>query len=869
MCYNLHGQTLQDSLLSNPKTTSFDTLSSASTTIEPDSILQDSIRNDTIISKKKISPNAIEKVVTYKAVDSIRMDIKDKKAYLYHLTEVYYDDMELDADYNEIDFQNNELYASGTATEDGHVHGHPVFKQGGGSYNAREIKYNFTTQKGKITHVITNEGEGYIHGAQIKKLENHSFIKDGKYTTCDLDHPHFEIKFNKAKIVPNDKIVTGAAYLSFGDVPTFLAIPFGFFPIQSGRASGFIMPSFGERANMGFSFEGIGFYFGISDNIDLALTADIFTRGSWAVKAASNYIFRYKCSGNLQLSYAQNFAGEKYTPSYIRSNDFKIYWSHQQDPKSHPVHRFSSHVNFITSNYNRFNPSSAQDYLSNQYSSKITFSTNAKGIFFFSTALSYDQNTQTKRANISLPDMSMSINQFYPFRKKNKTGALKWYDNISLQWSSQFNNQISTTDSLLLKPETWQNMRMGMVHRIPLTIPIKIAKLFNWNTSVNFTERFYFQTNQKLFMAETDTAGIQHPIVTDVFKRGFHAMHDLNISTSIRTKVFFMYQFKKGGLLAIRHVMDPDIGFSYRPNLSGVTHGTYFNSISGQEVEYALFESAMFGIPSNSVDALARLSISNNLEIKVRSKKDTITGTKKVVIIENLNVSMNYNFAADSLKWSPLSITGRTTLFKQLYLTFLLRFDPYCIGENGRRINQTEWDVNKRLFRLSSSDFSVALNWTIDQSLFNGKKKAKKEEENALSHNSLGMTTTRPDFDNPWSLTLNYTFAYNSNDDYLYYMGMSRTKYVNDITQTLNVRGDVSITKKWKVGMTSGYDFKAKKLTYTSLDIYRDLHCWEMRFNWIPFGFQKGFSFTINVKASVLQDLKYNMKRDFRDNMVY
>ena len=855
----------------------------------------DSLRNgnDTIPSDssqkvtakgKQLSKGAIEKLVTYDAKDSIVVDINNRMAYLFGDAVVYYEDLELHADFIQLGFASQELYACGVADSAGNMHGFPVFKQGETFFRAHELKYNFQTTKGIITQVITEEGEGYIHGEKVKKLDdNTSFIRHGKYTTCELDHPHFEIAFTKAKVMPNDKIVTGPAYLSFGGVPTFFALPFGYFPIKKGRRSGIIMPTFGETNNRGFYLENFGYYFGISDNVDLVLAGDIYTNGSWAAKVRSNYVVRYKCTGMVNLSFAQNFFGERYTPTRYHTNDFKLYWDHKQDAKSHPTTRFSAHVDIVSMTYNKYNSSSVYDYLSNQYTSKLNLSTSAKGVFFADITASYTQNTKTGQVDFLLPELSMSVNQFYPFRKKNKTSALKWWDNISLKWSSQFVNKIATQDSLVLRAETWEKMQLGMQHFIPLTIPIKIAKRINWNTTVTLTEKWYLQSEEQQFVTDTtDDVVIGH--VNNVFRRNFYALHDLNISTGLTTKVYFMYQFKKGGLLALRHVMSPDVSFSYIPNLSGKTFGEYFNTVTGQWVQYSYFANSIFGGVSNRTAAIARISISNNIEMKVRSRKDTITGTKKIVLLENLTLSESYDFAADSMNWSLFTISGRTTLFKQLYITFSIGFDPYCYNEQGVRINRTELKENKRLLRLSSTDINIGLNWTLNKEFFKGKKEKKPQQplepsQELFTENTLGMPNHRPDFNNPWSLTLNYTFAYTSRDNPYFYMSLNNLA-INDIlmsqaerahtgriVQTLNVIGEFNITKKWKIGFTTGYDFTNKALSYTSLDIYRDLHCWEMRFNWIPFGARRGWSFTLNVKASVLQDLKLPLKHDFRENL--
>jgi lipopolysaccharide assembly outer membrane protein LptD (OstA) len=833
--------------------------------------LQDSLPK-TSKNPKKISKDAITNTVTYACNDSIYFDFKAKTAVLFQNAKTGYDDMNLDADYIEINFGKNELYASGIATDSGMVHGAPVFTQGESKYRAQEIKYNFTTKKGKITKVITSEGEGYIHGKYVKKVdEKTSFIADGQYTTCDLDCPHYQIKFAKAKAIQNDKIVTGVAYLSFGDIPTFLAIPFGYFPMQKGRASGLVMPTVGMSTNRGFYIENLGYYFGISDNFDLTLLGDIYTRGSWALKAKSNYVYRYKFRGDAFISFAQTVDGEKGTPLFNKKNDFKVEWNHQQDSKMNPNFKFSAHINLISNSYNKNTLSNVSDYLSNQYNSTVSISTNIKGVFFLDATASYSQNTQNQNVNLGLPDVSMSLNQMYPFRKKKRVGTTKWYENISIKWSSQVGNHVSGVDSLFFKSETWEKMETGIKQTIPILIPVKIGKSINWNTSVNITEKWYLQSVLKEFSTDT-TDDYVSSVITNVYNKGFYALHDIYAQTSMNTKIFFTYGFKRGFIKAIRHVVSPDVSFVYRPNLSGNTYGRYFNTIKGVYEEYSYFSSAMYGNVSANSQAITRFTVSNNIEMKVPSKRDTITGIKKIVLIENLTISSGYDFAADSLKWNPLEISGRTKFTQFLDMTFSFSFDPYIINNKGVKVNQTEWAVNKKLFRFSSSSFQLGLNWKLNNDFFKGIKKEQEptttEQSSTLfTENTLGMTTTRPDFTNTWNLTINYTFNYNVNENYGYYIMDTAIHYNQTVIQTLNLSGDLNITKKWKIGFTTGYDFQNEAFSYTSFDIYRDLHCWEMRFNWIPFGYRRGWSFTINVKASVLKDLKLPLKQDFRDNI--
>ncbi|MCL2245797.1 MAG: hypothetical protein FWC10_01620 [Lentimicrobiaceae bacterium] len=829
---------------------------------------QDSLALDTLlsVSSKKLSPNAIEASVKYISQDSIIINLINKKIFLFTDAKTYYEDIELTAGFMEFGFVNSELYASGVADSCGHIHEPPVFKQADSEFCSQEIIYNFKTKKGKVTKVITNEGEGYIHGHYVKYVEDKtSYIKGGQYTTCNLEHPHFQIRFNKGKVIQDEKIVTGPAYLSFGNIPSPLALPFTYVPIQKERSSGIVLPHFGSSGNRGFYFQDFGYYFGINDNFDLQLSGDIYTRGSWAAKAKANYVFRYKCNGTVELTFSQTFEGE--IPPRNHKEDYRVYWKHNQDSKSHPTTRFNAHVNVISQTFNNNNLSSTSDYLSNQFNSSVNFSSNIKGVFNFDAAVTYSQNTSRKDVNLTLPSLNMSVVQFYPFRKKFKAGKLKWYDNISLRWESQMTNQINTIDSLFFKPETWQKTQIGIKHRIPLQIPIKMGK-FNWNTNVSLDEKWYLQRQEQEFgiIMLNDTTPRKQ--VNYVFQRGFWALHDLNLSTSLTTKIYATY-YRKKGVAAIRHVMTPDLNFTFRPNLSNNTYGTYFNTLTGEKEEYSYFEGAMYGGALPRMQAITSFTLNNNIELKVRSKKDTITGTRKISIFDNLAISCGYDFAADSLNWRPLSISGRTSLFSFLDITFGLAFDPYIINKNGRRVHQTEAKVNHRAMRLSESNLNIGLNWRLNRDFFKGKKKNENTVNDAVGlfpDHTQGISTMRPDFNNPWNITLNYSFYYNVFDNLAFYILGANKQYDSKITQTVNIAADVSITRKWKIDVRTGYSIQEKKITFTEINIYRDLHCWEMKLGWVPFGDRRGWNFKINVKASVLQDLKYEMRRDFWDN---
>ena len=803
---------------------------------------------------KVISRNAITEIVQYSARDSVVNDLQNRFTYLFGDAVVKYEDMELRAEYIEIDFKNNELYACGVADSNGRLYGTPIFIQSDATYTAREIKYNFTTKKGKISHVITTQDDGFIHGEQVKKMgDNVAFIKRGKYTTCELGDPHFEIAFSKAKVIQHDKILIGPAYLSFTGVPTPLALPFGFFPLDAQHKSGLVMPSFGQSNSQGFYLRDLGFYFAINDNIDLLLSGDIYTRGSWALKARSNYVFRYMCTGQVELAFSRTLTGDRIdTAHFKKSNSYKIYWDHKQDNKSHPTTRFNAHIDMQSANYSKYNMTSASEYLSNQFTSTLSFSTSAADFFYFDASLSYSQNTGTHTINFKLPNVNMSVAQFYPFRKKDKIGKLKWYDNISMKWNSQLVGQVNTTDSMLFQPITWQQFETGMLHTIQINSPIKIAKTINWNNTIAFSEKWYLQHYTREMVWDTTVS--QTPQLIQHFNRQFGAVHDLNISSNLTTKVYVMYIFKKGGLNAIRHIITPTVNFSFQPKLNGHNTGQYVNPMTGEIVEYDYYDNSIFGTGPSRMTARAQVSFGNNLEIKVRSRKDTITGLKKIPLIDNFNISMYYDFAADSLNWSLLTMSGRSTLFKQLYLTYSFIFDPYSINQEGRRVNVTEWDANHRLLRFTSGTYSVSLNYRLDQNTF--KSKDPERQKNRL----------------PWSLTINYSFTYGINDNLEYYRylynNVELKPYTHNMVHTINLAGDIYITKKWKFAFHTGYDFVHKELSYTSLEFYRDMHCWEMSFNWIPIGYRKGWSFSINVKSSTLRDvLKYKKEKDFRDFM--
>jgi lipopolysaccharide assembly outer membrane protein LptD (OstA) len=819
--------------------------------------------------------------VDYKASDSTIFDLVNKKVFLYGNAEINYDDINLKAAYIDIDFEKNEVFAMGMPDSTGKDIGLPIFKQGDQQFKSRTMRYNYKSKKGFINKVITEDGSGFLHGETVKKMGDDIVnISKGSYTTCsNEEHPHFEFRYNKSKVIPKKRIVTGPAYLVVEDVPTPLMIPFGWFPNKQGQRSGIILPTYGESKDRGFYFEGFGYYLYINEYLDFKVLGDVYTLGSWAVRPSFRYKKRYKYTGSANFTYAINITGIKEAPDYSRKRDFSIRWNHKQDPKARPKSTFSADVNIVSSTLNRYNPSSAQDYLSNTFRSSIAYQTNFGGKYFLTINAAHDQNTLTKIVNVTLPELSFSINRFNPFVSKNKTGPNKWYHNISMNYIMNARNTVTAPDSVILTTAALDLMKNGIKHSMPISSPIKLLKYFNWTNSISLNDRMYFESIRKTWSNDTlfkNNDTIVGYVVQDTIN-GFNNLFDFSFSSSLSTKVYGMIQFgKKFPVNALRHVMTPSVSFSYRPDFSTDFwnyYGSYVDE-EGELVKYSKYEGAIYGAPPTGKSGLISFSLANNLEMKVRSRKDTVTGMKKMGLIDNFTINFSYDFARDSLNWSPLTLSGRTRLFKNLDISYRSSFDPYVLDSAGtKNLNKTEWSVNRRLLRLEQTNWAVSLNWRLNSKDF-GKKDEKKAEtpkiaspdESPGDQAELDEINFNPDayidWSIPWDLTISYSFNYNVVRNYPNYTLEKTSKVV----QTLGLSGNVSITPKWKIGFMTGWDFENNDLSYTSISIYRDLHCWEMRFNWIPTGYQQSWNFTINAKASILQDLKLNKKKDFRDN---
>lgn len=838
----------------------------------PDTVLP--AKPDTLIPETVAgrSTNALDAKVVYSAVDSIRFEPENNKVFLFGNARITYKDIELNAAYIEIDFARNELYASGLPDSTGKITGEPVFKQGDQSFKSKVMRYNYKSEKGFINSVITEDGYGFLHGSKVKKMPDDVInIAQGSYTTCnEEDHPHFEFRYNKSKVIPKKRIVTGPAYLTIENVPTPLFIPFGWFPNKQGQRSGIIIPTFGEVQALGFSFENGGYYLYINDRMDFKVLGDIYTGGSWTVRPTFRYKKRYKYTGEINLNFATTITGVKETPNYVKKPNYAIRWTHRQDPKARPKSTFSADVNIVTSTYNRYNSTSAQDYLSNTFRSSIAYQTSFGGKYFLTLNASHDQNTLTHLVNVTLPEVSFSVNRFNPFSSAKRVGKTRWYHNITTNYNMNARNTLSGVDSLIFTENSLRMMKNGIRHSMPISSPIKLLKFFNWTNSLNLTDRMYFESYTKYWSNDTLYTGgepVAGYLVKDTL-RGFYNLFDFNFSSSISTKIYGLLQLGSNfPINAIRHVMTPTVSFTYNPDFSTDFWGYYdsYTDKNGKEIRYSKFEGAIFGAPGAGKSGRINFNLTNNLEMKVRSRKDTITGTRKVGLIDNFTIGFSYDFAKDSLRWSPLSLSGRTRLFKNIDITYRSEFDPYILDSTGNRnLNQTEWSVNRKLMRLKQTNWAVSINWRLNSADF-GKKKEPAISPPQATESEMEDIRINPDqyidWSIPWDLSISYSFSYNVVHRYPY-QEYQRTE---NIVQTLGLNGNVSITSKWKVGFATGWDFISNDLSYTSISIYRDLHCWEMRFNWIPTGYRQSWNFSINAKASLLQDMKLTKKKDFRD----
>lgn len=802
----------------------------------------DSIRVDST-AKKSILETEIE----YNADDSITFSITGQKVFLTNNAFVKYGSIELKAYYIELDIAKKEAFAYGIKDSLGNFSHTPEFKDGAEEFSCKKLKYNFETGKGLVNEVITEQEGGFVHSEFTKRMDESTFfLKNGKYTTCDHEHPHFYIAMSKAKMIKGDKIVSGPLHIVLGDVPLPIGLPFGFFPFNSSYSSGILLPSYGEEKRRGFNLRGLGYYWAINDYVDFAIRGDIFTNGSWGLNAQSKYKKRYKYNGNLSAEYYRNQYGDKGLDDYFEVKDFGLRWTHTQDSKANPYRTFSASVNFSTTQNDRNNSQNIQNIVNNQKQSSISYSKKWAGSpFSFNGSLRHSQNSRDTTISLTLPSLSLSMSQIYPFRAKGKASDLKWYDKIGVSYSSKMENRINAKEYDLMSSSLTKDWKNGYQHSIPISTNFKLTRDLTLSPTLNYQGVAYSRSIRKSWDPTlNDNAGA---VVIDTLQ-GFNYAHNYSTSASLSLspKIYGMYIFKKTSKVeAIRHVMTPSVSLSYTPEI-GVDRSRYYKTYQdgdGKDVEYSIFEGSLYGTPTGAMESGSiRLGLDNNIEAKIRTANDT-TGnqdSKKVKILESLKFATSYNVFADSLNWSSISINGRTKIFNnKVDLSVGSTVDPYDLSENNIRINK---------FGPRLTNASIDLAFSLSSSDFDGDSKG--EGADVEDANTLGYVQ----FDIPWSFSIDYGWTY------------SKPRRESNVNQNVGFRGDFSLTPKWKINFSTGYDFSNKSVTATQFSLTRDLHCWQMSFNAIPFGQYQSYNFKINVLSSVLQDLKYEKKKVWQDN---
>ena len=860
----------------------------------PDSLIafRDSVaRADSIARKDSINllkKSSLEAPAFTTAKDSIIEDFSDGKQIIYYYGEVTakYGNLKLTADYMEYDLKTSTLYARGTKDSTGVITGRPVMEQGGKTYEMEEVRYNFETMKARITNMVTQEQDGILHGKNIKMMPDRSInITKGRYTVCDCEHPHYYLHLSAAKVMtkPSQKTVFGPAWPVIADVPLPIALPFGFIPKRPDRATGILFPSFGEEASRGFYLRDAGLYFVIGDYFDIALTGDIYTLGSWAIDLNSRYKVNYKFNGNFALTYSNDQTGEKGSSDFNQMKNFGVKWTHSQDAKARPGTSFSASVNFSSPSNNKYNSTNVTEALQNQISSSISYSKNWNGKVNLSINALHNQNSKDSSYSFTLPNVTLSVTKFYPFKRKHRVGKEKFYEKFSLGYNTSFQNKINFKASEFNKHGFWDKFQNGMSHNFQIGLPNFTAfKYINITPSVTYGMNWFFRKTEKEYNPDTGR-------VEDVKGKAFGtfgATHNYSGSISMSTRIYGLFNFgKHRKLQAIRHVVSPSLSASFSPE-----KGTYFNGYRTltytdkngkvQTQEYNIWAGNIGSAPSKGKTASLNLSLGNNFEAKVRDLSDTTgTGSKKIKLIDQLNFSTGYNFLAKEFNMNNIGVTMSTSVFGKVGISANANFDPYAIlvdekNKSGKRINQFAITQGQGLARLNST--SVSLSYSISG---DGKGKGNDGGQEASGspvdhykriyyHPVTGeyipggwLYYMNPNV--PWSINLNY--SYNFKKGYQYANG--KTVANNSHTQTLGVSGNVKLTARLAMQLTTGFDLMAMKMTTTQFSATYDLHCFNIRVSWIPNGQWESWTFQIAANAAALADLlKYKKSSSFWDN---
>ena len=894
----LKGQTPKDSKAVDkniPDTTKMDSLQLA--IYHHNKAIDDSIRADSMMRARS---NGIDAPVKYSAEDSLVYDAESGTAYLYGNSKVDYENMKLTSDKVHMNLDKSTVRATGTvdSTAEGGIKGKPVFTMGKDEYKSDTMAFNFKSKKGLIKGVYTEQQDGFLSGEVGKRDSTGSiYLQHGRYTTCDKPHPDFYIALSRAKVRPGKDVVFGPAYLVVADVPLPLAIPYGFFPFSKKYSSGFIMPSYGDESDRGFYLRDGGYYFAISDKWDLKLLGEIYTKGSWGVSAASNYRKRYRYSGSFLFSYQDSKTGDKGLPDFAEQESFKIQWNHRQDPKANPYSSLAASVNFATSSYERNNLNSMynpQTLTQTTRTSSVSWSTGFSSIgLSLSATTNLAQDMRTSSIQITLPDLNISLSRFYPFKRKHLVGKERWYEKISMSYTGQLANSISTTEDKILHSNLIKDWKNAFQHTIPVQANFTLFNYINVTPSFNFTDRMY---SKKVTRGWDNT--LQKEVVRDT-TYGFHNVYNWSMSVGASTKLYGFWTPNRklfgDKIQAIRHVITPQVSFSYSPNFGARRYGYYdsyqYTDASGNVklVEYSPYQDELYSVPGKYKTEMISWDVSNNIEMKIKSDKDT-TGYKKISIIDELGASMSYNAAADYHRWSDLSMRLRLKWWKNYTFSMNAQFATYAyeLDANGKPYvgNHTEWGYGRLpRFQGMSQNFSFTLNpeklkkWfgrkddkdddkvsvdsdgpdtniesNMDDDLEKGKYAAKKKRGNIAETDDNGYMS----FNMPWSLTIGYGITMRENT-----AGRFNTKtmrYPYKFTQTLNFSGNIRISDGWNINFSSGYDFENHAMSMTTASLSRDLHCFNMSAS-VVLAPYTSYNFTFRCNAATLTDaLKYDKR---------
>lgn len=791
---------------------------------------------DTIKAKADTSSDEeLEEDIIYWANDSVVVEPVTKRILLYGDAHVDYGTFSLNAAFIEIDNKNNLFTATGVKDSTGVVSGNPEFKDGENEMRCEKVIYNTKTKKGKVFGVLTRQAEMLVYGEQIKKDTNDvMYIKNAKCIPCEHEDAKIYFRAKKAKVIPDDKIVTGPIFLEVSEIPTPIGLPFGYFPnVKNKSKAGIIIPFFGQSPNQGVFLQNGGFYIPFGSKMDMQIRGDIFSSGSYAVRTTNNYFIRYKYQGSVNLEYKEIHLGEPEIPEnqpngLQKLRNFAFSWSHSQDAKFRPNSRFSANVNVQSGLNNKYNPVGAQQYLTNTFFSNVAYSRN-----FRTSSLSlnarHNQNTLTRDIEITFPELTFYVNRFYPFKNENRSRQ-NFMDKFGIDYTLQAKAYVKTKDSLVMKPATADSIQYGLLHRIPMSTNISILKYFTLTPSANLSVFNYFRSVEKYF----DTSDYR---VKSKYREGFNTAFDGNAGAALATKLYGDYLFKSKLVKQIRHQVIPTVGFTWHPDLTSSNLG-FFKDVQmdtlGNRLRYSPFERSMYGAPVGAKSGAITFGINNTLDAAVRERSDSAVKFKKVALIQMFSVGGYYDIAAKKNPLSIITLSGRTSIYKNIIgILAGASYDPYALDSNGRRSEFLEWKRNGVPARLTSAN--GAINITLSNTTFGNTK------ENEL----------------PWNFSAVYNVNYSR-------PGWQMTELV---TQTVNFSFNFQPTKNWQCNVLSGVDFKTRNFSYTRMSIRRDLRCWEAGIDWVPFGFNRQYTVTLNLKTSAFRDIKIPRTRQWYDNL--